>query len=324
MLGKTGGRGFQGLEILLQPPRFMRLSASILLGCCALLLAPVRGQERDFIATYEPTVTNTSRGPVAVPIELHQEAKIILIRAKFGKNLEGRFLVDTGSAMTLVTPAFAKKLCAEFPRVNNWKVPAPPNAEPPRAVQVPLLTLGAMRYEEFTVATASLDHLSKPLKTQLDGILGGNIIFARRCAFSVVSRRLVLDAAEPTNLKPIACAAGGWEIGVPVTLDGQTKYFLLDSGASRSTLPDRDWHGAVVETGRASRGDIAETLTGLKTCTAVIKDVRIGDSPAPWLKLTLIETAQRLLGADFISHYLLTIDAEHGKLWLQPPSPYVQ
>ena len=294
------------------------------MGCCALALASVRGQERDFIASYAPSVTNISRGPVAVPIELHQEAKIILIRAKFGKNLEGRFLVDTGSAMTLVTPAFAKKLCAEFPRVNNWKVPAPPNAEPPRAVQVPLLTLGAMRYEEFTVTTASLDHLSKPLKTQLDGILGGNIIFARRCAFSVVSRRLVLDAAEPANLKPIACAAGGWEIGVPVTLDGQTKYFLLDSGASRSTLPERDWHGAVVETGRASRGDIAETLTGLKTCTAVIKDVRIGDSSAPWLKLTLIETAQRLLGADFISHYLLTIDAEHGKLWLQPPSPYVQ
>lgn len=302
----------------------MRISSSIVLACCALLLAPVRGEERDFIATFEPTVTNTSRGPVAVPIELHQEAKIISIRAKFGKSLEGRFLVDTGAPMTLVTPAFAKKLCGEFPRINHWTVPPLPNAEPPRTVQVPLLTLGAMRYEEFTVTTASLEHLSRPLKTQLDGILGGNIIFARRCAFSVVSRRLVLDAAEPANCKPILCAAGGWEIGVPVTLEGKPKYFLLDSGASRSTLPEREWRGAVVEAGRVSRGDIAETVSGLKTCTALIKDIRIGDTPVPWLKLTLIETTQRLLGADFISHYLLTIDAEHGKLWLQPPSPYVQ
>ena len=82
--------------------------------------------------------------------------------------------------------------------------------------------------------------------------------------------------------------------------------------------------GAVLEAGRVMRGDIFETLPGLKTCTAVIKDLRIGETPVPWLKLTLIETPQRLLGADFISHYLLTIDAEQGKLWLQPPSHYVQ
>jgi predicted aspartyl protease len=291
---------------------------------CSVALAPVLGQEHDFIASFAPTVTNTSRGPVAVPIEIHQEAKIILVRARFGKNLEGRFMVDTGAAMTMVTPAFAKKLCAEFPRVNNWSAAAAGKVAAPRSVQVPLLTLGAMRFEEFTVTTASLEHLSKPLKTQLDGILGGNVLFARRCAFSVISRRLVLDAAVPPGVKPVACAAGGWAIGVPVTLDGQTKYFLLDSGASRSVLPDREWHGAVVETGRAMRGDMQETLTGLKTCTAVIKDLRVGEAPVPWLKLTLIESPKRLLGVDFISHYLLTIDAEQGQLWLQPPSPYVQ
>jgi hypothetical protein len=190
-------------------------------------------------------------------------------------------------------------------------------------LHVPLLALGAMQYENFVVTTMSLDHLSKPLKTQLDGIIGGDLLFARRFTISTASRRLIFDVPEPVGVKPVI-GAGGWMVGVPVTLDGQTKLFLLDSGASRSVLPDREWKGAVVDTGRVMRGDYAETVVGLKTCTAVIKDVRVGETPLPWLKLTLTENNKRLLGADFISHFLLTIDAEYGKVWLQPPSAFAQ
>lgn len=262
-------------------------------------------------------VTNLLGKPVSVPLEVHQEAKIFLVRAKVGKNLEGRFLVDTGSCQTFVTPAFAQKILAEG-------APAPAKGGGvPRAVAVPVLALGAMRYENLVLPTMSLDHLTKPLKTQLDGIIGGDLLFARRFTISTASRRLILDAAEPVGIKPVI-GAGGWMVGLPLTLDGETKLFLLDSGASRSVLPDREWKGAVVDTGRANRGDYAETVVGLKTCTATIKDIRVGDLPLPWLKLTLTENNKRLLGADFINRFLLTVDAEYGKVWLQPPSAFAQ
>lgn len=295
--------------------------------CWSILMISVLvagGQEprhgRPSFFDYQPTVTNLLGKPVSVPIEVHQEAKIFLVRAKVGKNLEGRFLVDTGSAQTFVTPAFAQKIHADG---------APAAAQgggasgAPRAVSVTRLALGAMHYANLVLPTMSLDHLSKPLKTQLDGIIGGDLLFARRFTISTASRRLILDAPEPVGVKPVI-GAGGWMVGVPLMLDGQTKMFLLDSGASRSVLPDREWKGPVVDTGRANRGDYAETVVGLKTCTAVIKDIRVGELPLPWLKLTLTENNQRLLGADFISRFLLTVDAEYGKVWLQPPSPYLQ
>ncbi len=280
------------------------------------------GQEprhgRLSFSDYRPTVTNLTRKPVSVPLEVHPDAKIFLVRARVGKNLEGRFIVDTGSAATMVTPAFAQKIRAEFSAPGAGQGPGAA-----QAVRLPLLALGAMQFENLVAGTMSLDHLNKPLKTQLDGILGGDVLFARRLAFSIASRRLILDAPEPAGVKPLI-GAGGWLVGVPLTLEGQTKMFLLDSGASRSVLPEREWQGAVLDGGRVNRGDYAETLVGLKTCTAVIKDLRVGEMPLPWLKLTLTETNQRLLGADFISRFLLTIDAEYGKVWLQPPSPYVQ
>jgi len=291
---------------------------------CGQDVPPVRHHAGHSTMKFAPTVTNTSAGPVRVPIEVHQEAKILLVRARVGKNLAGWFVVDTGAATTVVTPEFARKLRGEYPRLTEWVGPAQGTNEPSRVILLPLLALGAMRFEDFMVTTASLEHLSKQLKTQLDGIIGGNILFARRCAFSVLSRRLVFDAPVPVNVKPVACAAGSWQLGVPVTADGQTELFLLDSGASRSVLPENEWHGAVVDSGRVMRSDISETVVGVKTCTAVIKDLRIGGTPLPWLKLTLADNPQRLLGIDFINHFLLTIDAEQGKIWLQPPSPYVQ
>jgi len=285
------------------------------------------GQElrygRSSFFGFRPTVTNLTRKPVSVPVEVHQEAKIFLVRAKVGKNLEGRFLVDTGSSQTFVTPAFAQKIRADLSTFRRTSKGPEPAIGVSQMIHVPLLALGAMQYENLVVTTMSLDHLSKPLKTQLDGIIGGDLLFARRCAFSTLSRRLVLDAPEPVGVKPII-GAGGWMVGIPLILEGQTKMFLLDSGASRSVLPDREWKGAVVDTGRVMRGDYAETVVGLMTCTALIKDIRAGETPLPWLKLTLTEGSTWLLGADFISHFLLTIDAEHGKVWLQPPSPYVQ
>ncbi|MCX7010305.1 MAG: aspartyl protease family protein [Kiritimatiellaeota bacterium] len=293
--------------------------------CAAVLLVDAQesNHRTPFFLDGRPTVTNLTRKPVSVPVEIHQEAKIFLVRAKVGKNLEGRFLVDTGSAQTFVTPAFAHKIRMEFSSSHRQGKGDEPALGVSQMMHVPLLALGAMQFENFAVTTMSLEHLSRPLKTQLDGIIGGDLLFARRCAFSAASRRLILDASEPVGVKPIT-GAGGWMVGVPLTLDGQTKMFLLDSGASRSVLPEREWKGAVVDTGRVMRGDYVETLVGLKTCTAAIKDLRVGETPLPWLKLTLTEGNARLLGADFISHFLLTIDAEYGKVWLQPPSAFAQ
>src|SRR5436309_227589 len=117
----------------------------------------------------------------------------------------------------------------------------------------------------------------------------------------------------------------GGAIYVPVVINGDSAWLMLDTGLSRTGL-DQDWAGLIHATPVATAGQVAETAS------AVVDTIRLGDLELPDHHVALYplrglseasgRLQQGLLGHDVLQRFTIEIDYPQRRVRLFDPARY--
>lgn len=152
----------------------------------------------------QPGRTTFETPLVMLPLQLYGNLPVLEVKGDRGGAY--RFLVDTGSSVTLVTPAFAKR--------NPGRVPVPANAPRVRvagadgrieelpAASVRRIDLGGVRFDDVPVLLYDCAALSAHLGVKLDGVLGFPFFRESLLTLDYPGGRLILQPAANAPLVP--------------------------------------------------------------------------------------------------------------------------
>lgn len=175
----------------------------LLLGGAMLLLffAGCQVAPRD---ASRPRRTKLGSPLVVLPVE--NLGNYLVVTAKWDRHGPYRFLVDTGSSVTHVSPEIAERY-----RVKN----APPTGIPPVRVQsasgevtvlpsatIERIELGDARFEDVPVLIYDCAALSAHLGIKIDGILGFPLFREAKLTLDYPNSRLILAPAKSNALSP--------------------------------------------------------------------------------------------------------------------------
>ena len=216
--GNEGSRGFAAFL----------LGLCVLLGGCTALL-PNRAA---------PQPGRTTIGSPLVVLSAQSIGNFLLIETKWDRFGPYRFLVDTGSSVTLVTPALARR----YPGSRGTVGVAPRvrvTGADGRVTELPQSTLrrlelGDVRFEDVPVLLYDCESLSAHLGVRIDGILGFPLFRETLMTLDYPGSRILLQPAKNAALLPgttIALDHGRKTPLIPVHLGDRTFLALIDSGS---------------------------------------------------------------------------------------------
>ena len=297
-------------------PRGFLFALGLLLGGCTLppfLREPIPPGRVTLAAT-----------EVVVPARL--AGNLFWVEASWGGAGPFRFLVDTGSSVTLVTPALAKR----FP---GRVLPAGPN---PRlrvrgaeggAIDLPRaslrrLELGGAVFEEVEVLLYDCAPLSAHLGLPVDGVLGFPLFRDLLLTLDYPGSRLILRPRTLSAVipgQPVPADAALRTPLITVGLGERSLLVLVDSGSAagfslnpagispRYTVPPRD--GALLGTLAGERPQrVARLAEPLRLGSQVI--------PEPVVDLTDELSA---LGGGLLRHFAVTFDPARDRVFFHRP-----
>lgn len=292
-------------------------SAALLLGGCSTLPSAFHR------APPRPGRTTLVSPLVIVPAQTIDN--YLIVEARWDRSGPYHFLVDTGSSITLVTPALAKR----YPSSNPQVAPDAPHvrvrsadggiAELPAAT-LRHLELGDARFDDVPVLIYDCATLSAHLGVKIDGVLGFPLFRETLLTLDYPRSRVVLQPANSTALIP----------GTPVPLDDTNKtplihvqlgdrsfVALIDSGSDaplslnpvglEPRFASGPRPGATIGTLTGDRpqqiGRLAETLT-------------IGDFSLPRPIVDLTDELSTV-GGGVLRNFSVTFDQQHDRAIFQ-------
>lgn len=169
----------------------------------------------------QPGRTTISSPMVAMPAQV--VGNFIIVQAKWDRHGPYHFIIDTGSANTLVSPTL----------VRRYGLP-PPNGHAPRVrvasaegdiIELPTaslrrIELGAARFDDVPVLEYDCAQLSAHLGVHIDGILGFPLFHRLRLTLDYPHHRVLLEPADTTTVPP----------GTPVPFDDADKVPVIHVG----------------------------------------------------------------------------------------------
>lgn len=247
----------------------------------------------------------------------------LIVEAKWDRAGPYRFLVDTGSSVTLVSPAIAKRFAAGD---------ADPNARPVRVksaagsiAELPAATLrrleiGEARFEAVPVVVYDCAPLSAHLGVRIDGVLGFPLFRQTLLTLDYPRSRVLLQPADSAAALP----------GTIVPLDDSSKtplirvrlgdrriVALVDSGSDASLslnpvgLSPRFLSGPRL-------GATVATLTGDRTPEVgrLAEELEIGDFK---LARPIADLTDELsaIGGGILRNFAVTFDQAHDRMSFQ-------
>lgn len=251
--------------------------------------------------TYTP-----SAAAVRVPAEV--VADFFIVEAHVAGKGPFRFLVDTGSSVSLVSPALA----ATLPAAGSLAVT---NASQNRAtlpgVVVPRLELGRAIFSDVSAAVFDFGDLSRQLGRRVDGVIGFPLF--RHVVFTIdyPARQLVIDPRgrlSPQDDATVDCYGDGGLPLATVEVGGQRVVALIDTGSDAALTVNAAAPSAnLVRDLR--RGSVRATVTGdePQLVGRLETDVRIGTHR---VAQPVVEVADGLpaLGNGVLKHFAVTFD----------------
>lgn len=269
-----------------------------------------------------PGHTRLSEPVTTVPASI--EANYFIIETKWDKHGPWRFIVDTGSSVTLLSPDYVKRYPADKKdgasarAVNVRSASGAVQKLPPANVRI--IKLGDALFSNVPVLIYDCSELSAHFGMRIDGIIGFPLF--RDTVFSldyphsrlIISRRSAVLSVPGTTVKfnneiraPI----------IPVSIDGETFSALIDSGSDGALVlnplglnpefsqPPRT--GATIGT---LLGDRVQQIGRLAT------PLRIGEST---IERPVVDVTDKLssIGGEILRNYCLVFDSKRGTVTFQ-------
>jgi hypothetical protein len=262
-------------------------------------------------------------GQVALPGRT--VSHLLMVEGTIGGAGPYRFLIDTGSSVTLVSDRIAETL-PDFRAAGGLApvqvISAAGGSTLLGSTTLPSLELGTATFANIRAAVYDFADFSNHLGLTVDGILGFPIFRDVLLTLDYPRNRVVLSPRFPARTIPGVAIPFALEDGtrpiVNVELGGSTFMALIDSGSDLSftlnptglnpPFKSGPRNGPVVSTLSGSDprqiGRLADTLS-LGTCE--IREPRV-----------MLTDQLSTIGAEILRHYTLTFDQRRGLLILDP------
>lgn len=267
-----------------------------------------------------PGWTHVEAARTALPARL--VSNFFVVESKEDDGRTYRFIIDTGSTATLVTPDLARRLGLK------QKKPAPAKVKVRSAnggeielepVTLRRVTLGAAAFERVPALIFDLAALSEHLGVQLDGIIGFPVFRETLLTMDYPGEQLVIAPAPlfppPPKTQPRAStiAFNGEQHTplIPVQMGTESFIVLIDSGSDGSlSLNPAGLHPRFANGPRA--GTLISSLQGdRRQLTGRLgQDVLVG---AHTVAQPIVDLSDQLssLGGEFLKNFTITFDQRH-------------
>ncbi|MBL9187128.1 MAG: aspartyl protease family protein [Opitutaceae bacterium] len=185
-----------------------------------------------------PEPGRTTLGSPLVILPAQMIGNYLLLEAKWDRNGPYRFLIDTGSSVTLVTPALAKRYPGRepfAPAATRVRVTGADGSvsELPRG-SLRRIELGEAKFEDVEVLVYDCAALSAHLGVKIDGVLGFPLFRETVLTLDYPGARVILQAASDRPLLPgsvVSFDDARKTPVIPVRIADRTVLALIDSGS---------------------------------------------------------------------------------------------
>ncbi len=268
-----------------------------------------------------PRPSRTTIGSPLVELPALHLGNYLLLEAKWDRFGPYRFLIDTGSSATLVTPALARRYPSKAlpsstaPRVRVTSAEG-------RITELPAgwlseLELGEARFQNIPVLIYDCAPLSAHLGVKLDGILGFPLFRELILTLDYPAKRVLLQPANTTPLVPGTTIAFDDARKTPVIhvgLGGRSLVALIDSGSDAGfSLNPVGVEPRFVSPPRP--GTMVGTLAGdrIQQIGRLADSLAIGGYVLPQPIVDLSDELSSI-GGDVLKHFTVTFDQVHERV----------
>ncbi len=254
-------------------------------------------------------------------------SNFFVVETKWADGRTYRFLLDTGSTVTYVTPDLAKRFAVKErkgtpPRTVRVRSASGGEIELP-AITLQKLTLGRATFERVSALVFDFADFSGHLGLQIDGIIGFPVFRDALLTLDYPGERLVIapyPVTPPPVPKPLPRASGiafnnqqGTPL-IPIQMGNESFIVLIDSGSDGSLslnpvgLHPRFANGPRIGTLISSLQGDRRQLTGRLNL-----DVLIG---AHTIEKPIVDLTDQLssIGGEFLRHFVLTFDQRRNQV----------
>jgi hypothetical protein len=305
------------------PDQPRRASATVSLGIgwlllAALVLSGCTSVSRLYRRESRPGRTKLDARLVVIPAQI--VGNHFIVETRWDKHGPWRFLVDTGSSVTLVSPEFASRY--GFQQSTTTNPPVRIRSADGATVSLPAinlkrLELGDARFLNVPAFSYDFTALSAHFGMKIDGILGFPLF--RDVVFSLdyPQSRLVITTAGPTPLLPGSLIPFNNERRTPIVslaLGDKSFTTLIDSGSDGSLMLNPFGLHPEFTYGPRQGGTVG-TLTGDRSqqIGRLRQPLAIG---AYTLEQPLVDLTDQLssIGGDVLKHFCVTFDPPRNQV----------
>jgi hypothetical protein len=278
-------------------------------GCLSLRREPPR-----------PGSTELGAKEIVLPAQLLDN--ILVVEAKWDKYGPYHFLVDTGSAVTLVTPELAQRyLAADQPLPDAPRVEVQSSDGRTTVLSATLLRrieLGRARFNNVPAYVYDCSQLTEKMGIRIDGVLGFPLFRSIHLTLDYPRRRVVLRSPELAGPPP-----GGATLSfnnssktpiIPIRLGDRTFSALVDSGRDEALSLNPLGLAPKFASG-PTEGPTIATVAGDRTeqVGRLADTLFLGDTPVP---RPVVEVTDDLsaLGGGILKYFTITFDQGHDKV----------
>ncbi len=270
----------------------------------------------------QPGRTTLPAAGAALPAELI--GNLLVVEAPGERGIPRRFLVDTGSSVTLVTPEVARRSPGRGP-VAAGGTPLRVKGAEGAVVELPRaslrrLDLGAARFEDVDVVIHDCAAISAHLGRRIDGVLGFPLFREVLLTLDYPGRRVSLRPASVGPVRTGVALRFDDARKVPLVsagLDGRTLMMLVDSGSDAvfslnpAGLRPEFAHGPV-------RGTVVGTLAGEREQETgrLARDITFGEVVFSRPRVDFTDELSAL-GGGALRHFTVTFDQLHDRVVLE-------
>jgi predicted aspartyl protease len=287
----------------------------------------------------ETEIAQVKERPVVLPFDYVQNK--IIVRVRLNRQVDCRFILDTGASQTVIDKATAATLgpiaSAGFSITTGAK------AMTVNYTTLSAFTIGAITLDNLPVLISDLSALKTATNESAIGLLGANVLRKFLVTIDFQNKQVILSNPHKVTLPEHATALktspifGATALVVEGTLNDKTKAnFLVDTGASFNSLPSsaakQVFSGKILQVGKIAGLDNEKVSIGsIKLDKLTLADLNI---PNPVFTVGPESTGAKavsglfgagslgILGAPCWSRFRFTVDYRGERIILEPRQEY--